>query len=176
MIAGTLHYSPTSSQKLGLFLVHGKHLITICWKKKWTPLKSPCWSVLSVLASLLACASLRVAPLGCCKSSCPLLECSVSHTPSPFPSPPTQSGQDFLLQGGFSLWPLLLLDCAFDLYSMIMNLSGFKWLPHSYNFLVFMFLYIYYIFPINKYPPLYNIRTYNVDLIKTCWIREWMNG
>ena len=34
MRAGTLHYSPTYPQKLGLFLVPGKHFLTICWGKK----------------------------------------------------------------------------------------------------------------------------------------------
>ena len=119
MRAGTLHSSPTHLQKLGLFLVPGKHFLTISWGKK-----EPFSKTLAGLSF----------PLMCPWSPVPQLEVHlwvpVRATPSPgtpwltsttpLSSLPGQSGQDILLPGGSSLGPLILLGRVFDLCSSLM--------------------------------------------------------
>lgn len=103
--AGTLHYSPTYSQKLGLFLVPGKHFLTMCWKKKKkkrTFLKCPCRSVLSLICPSLPVPQLEVHRWVAVRAAPPPGMLWLTRT-SPLPFPPTQSGQEVLLLGGFSL-------------------------------------------------------------------------
>lgn len=121
--------------------------------------------------SLVTCASVRSAPLGCCEGSAPSWN-ALAHTYQP-----TSISSHTIWPRGpspgwlFSLTFTIIRPCPW----FTVHEHAFKRLPHN-NFIILMFLYIYCIFSINKYPSLLNIRTCEVDLIKACWMHVWVSG